>query len=141
MEFKGLCLGCMTNKGEAIQCPKCGYVEGTPQVLPFLEPGTLLKERYIVGKHLSANGEGVTYIGMDVTASKKVTIREYLPKTLCSRVKDDDNIIISPGNKLVYQDYLQDFMEIGRALIKLSNLKERSASWKKNWAFTLPPAS
>jgi Uncharacterized protein conserved in bacteria len=122
MEFKGLCLGCMTNKGEAIQCPKCGYVEGTPQVLPFLEPGTLLKERYIVGKHLSANGEGVTYIGMDVTASKKVTIREYLPKTLCSRVKDDDNIIISPGNKLVYQDYLQDFMEIGRALIKLSNL-------------------
>ena len=122
MEFKGLCLGCMTNKGDAIQCPKCGYVEGTPQVLPFLEPGTLLKERYVVGKHLSANGEGVTYIGLDVTTSKKITIREYLPKTLCSRVKDDDNIIISPGNKLVYQDYLQDFLEIGRALIKLSNL-------------------
>ena len=122
MEFKGLCLGCMNNKGDAMECPKCGYVEGTPQVLPYLEPGTLLKERYIVGKHLSANGEGVTYIGFDVTTNKKVTVREYLPKTLCSRVKDDDGIIIASGNKLVYQDYLQDFMEIGRALAKLSNL-------------------
>jgi len=122
MEFKGLCLGCMSNKGDAVQCPKCGFVEGTPQVLPYLEPGTLLKERYIVGKHISTNGEGVTYIGLDTTTSKKITIREYLPKTLCSRVKDDDNIVISPGNKLVYQDYLQDFMEIGRALIKLSTL-------------------
>ena len=122
MEFKGLCLGCMNNKGDAMQCPKCGYVEGTPQVLPYLEPGTLLKERYIVGKHLSANGEGVTYIGFDVTTNKKITVREYLPKTLCSRVKDDDNIIIASGNKLVYQDYLQDFMEIGRALAKLSSL-------------------
>ena len=122
MEFKGLCLGCMNNKGDAMQCPKCGYVDGTPQVLPYLEPGTLLKERYIVGKHLSANGEGVTYIGFDITTSKKVTVREYLPKTLCSRVKDDDSIIIASGNKLVYQDYLQDFMEIGRALAKLSGL-------------------
>ncbi len=122
MEFKGLCLGCMSNKGSAIECPKCGYVEGTPQVLPYLEPGTLLKERYIVGRHLNANGEGVTYIGYDMTTNKKITIREYLPKTLCSRVKDDDNIIIAPGNKLVYQDYLQDFMEIGRALAKLSSL-------------------
>ncbi len=122
MEFKGLCLGCMCNKGDAVQCPKCGYVDGTPQVLPYLEPGTLLKERYIVGKHISSNGEGVTYIGLDATTNKKVTVREYLPKTLCSRVKGDDNIIISPGNKLVYQDYLQDFMEIGRALIKLSTL-------------------
>ena len=122
MEFKGLCLGCMNNKGDAMQCPKCGYVEGTPQVLPYLEPGTLLKEKYIVGKHISANGEGVTYIGFDVTTNKKVTVREYLPKTLCSRVKDDDSIIIASGNKLVYQDYLQDFMEIGRALAKLSGL-------------------
>ena len=122
MEFKGLCLGCMGNKGDAIECPKCGYVEGTPQVLPYLEPGTLLKERYVIGRHLSANGEGVTYIGFDITGNKKVTVREYLPKTLCSRVKDDDNIIIASGNKLVYQDYLQDFMEIGRAQAKLATL-------------------
>ena len=122
MEFKGLCLGCMSNKGSSMECPKCGYVEGTPQVLPYLEPGTVLKERFIVGKHLSANGEGVTYIGYDMSANKKVTVREYLPKTLCSRVKDDDNIIIASGNKLVFQDYLQDFMEIGRALTKLSSL-------------------
>lgn len=122
MEFKGLCLGCMSNKGASMECPKCGYVEGTPQVLPYLEPGTVLKERFILGKHLSANGEGVTYIGYDVSANKKVTVREYLPKTLCSRVKDDNNIIIASGNKLVFQDYLQDFMEIGRALTKLSSL-------------------
>lgn len=122
MDFKGLCLGCMSNKGNSIECPKCGYVEGTPQVLPYLEPGTVLLDKYIVGKRLSTNGEGVTYIGFDITNNRKITVREYLPKTLCSRVKGNDNIIIAPGNKLVYQDYMQDFMEIGRAVAKLSNL-------------------
>lgn len=122
MDFKSLCLGCMSNKGNAVECPRCGYVDGTPQVLPYLEPGTVLLEKYIVGKRLSTNGEGVTYIGFDITNNQRVTIREYLPKTLCSRVKGSDNIIIAPGNKLVYQDYMQDFMEIGRAVAKLSNL-------------------
>lgn len=122
MEFKGLCLGCMTNKGDAAECPRCGYVEGTPQVLPYLEPGTLLLDKYIVGKRLRSDGEGVTYIGFDITGKRRVTVREYLPKTLCSRVKGDDNIVIASGNKLVYQDYKQDFMEIGRALTKLSGL-------------------
>ena len=122
MDYKGLCLGCMCNKGSAIECPRCGYVEGTPQVLPFLEPGTVLAEKYIVGKRLHSNGEGVTYIAYDIRNNKKTTVREYLPKTLCSRVKDNDGILISPGNKLVYQDYMQDFMEIGRAVAKLSSL-------------------
>ena len=122
MEFKGLCLGCMTNKGDSAECPRCGYVEGTPQVLPYLEPGTVLLDKYIVGKRLHANGEGVTYIGFDIANKKRVTVREYLPKTLCSRVKDDDNVVIASGNKLVYQDYKQDFMEIGRAVTKLSGL-------------------
>ena len=102
MEFKGLCLGCMTNKGDALECPRCGYVEGTPQVLPYLEPGTLLLDKYIVGKRLRANGEGVTYIGFDITGKRRVTVREYLPKSLCSRVKGDDNVVIASGNKLVY---------------------------------------
>lgn len=122
MEYKGLCLGCMSSKGDAVECPKCGYIEGTPQVLPYLEPGTVLLNKYIIGKRIYTNGEGVTYIGFDKVSSKRVTVREYLPKTLCSRVKDNDNIIIAPGNKLVFQDYMQDFMEIGRAEAKLSNL-------------------
>ncbi len=122
MAYKGLCLGCMSSRGDAVECPKCGYVEGTPQVLPYLEPGTVLLNKYIIGKRLFTNGEGVTYIGFDTSTNKKVTVREYLPKTLCSRVKGNDNIIIAPGNKLVFQDYMQDFMEIGRAVAKLANL-------------------
>lgn len=122
MEYKGLCLGCMSSKGDAVECPKCGYIEGTPQVLPYLEPGTVLLNKYIIGKRIYTNGEGVTYIGFDTVNNKRVTVREYLPKTLCSRVKGNDNIIIAPGNKLVFQDYMQDFMEIGRAEAKLSNL-------------------
>lgn len=122
MDYKGLCLGCMSSKGNAVECPKCGYVEGTPQVLPYLEPGTVLLDKYIIGKRIFTNGEGVTYIGFDTSTNKKVTVREYLPKTLCSRVKGNDSIIMAPGNKLVFQDYMQDFMEIGRAVAKLSNL-------------------
>ena len=71
-----LCMGCMNPlpDGES-KCPHCGYQEGMPHSLTYLEPGTVLKDRYLVGKVISKNGEGATYISYDQTEDKKVLIR------------------------------------------------------------------
>lgn len=47
-------MGCMEEMGsEAAFCSQCGYAEGTPAAEAcHLKPGTLLKERYLIGRVL-----------------------------------------------------------------------------------------
>ena len=61
-------------------CPYCGYIVGTTaEEAIHMEPGTILHDRYIVGKVLGYGGFGVTYIGWDGRLEQKVAIKEYLP--------------------------------------------------------------
>ena len=77
-----LCFGCMEPLGEEKICPHCGYDSSTPSLANHLRQGTILHGRYLVGKELSANGEGVTYIGYDTSVDCKLLIREYFPERL-----------------------------------------------------------
>lgn len=117
-----ICYGCMTQKGADKECPRCGYIEGTPAVAPALEPGTMLADRYLVGRRLMMNGEGITYIGLDTVKNKRVTIREFMPFSLCSRRKDGHALVVANGLEAVYDDYLEDFLECARALSRLSEV-------------------
>ncbi len=122
MEVNDLCINCFAKKGRAAQCQRCGYVDGTPRVAPYLAPGTVLAERYVVGRHEKVTGEGVTYLGYDAKKNEKVVIREYLPLTLCSRNKESDEVIINPGCELTYEDYRQDFFDVAKAVTRLSDI-------------------
>ncbi len=121
MNNSNLCLGCMMPKGEQQECPNCGYVEGTPQVLPCLAPGTILANRYLIGRHLRISGEGVTYIAFDRKNGRRVDIREYLPQTISTRRTGSDTVIVRDRAKAVYEDYLADFADITRAVSRLNN--------------------
>ena len=70
------CMGCMeVYKDEFEVCPHCGYIEGTPaEEALFMQPNTILHDRYIVGKALGFGGFGVTYIGWDGKLEQKVAI-------------------------------------------------------------------
>jgi len=124
MNNSNLCLGCMTPKGEQQECRNCGYIEGTPQVLPCLAPGTVLNGRYLVGRHLRVSGEGVTYIGFDRKTGRRVDIREYLPQTISTRKAGNDAVLVRDRAQTVYEDYLSDFMDVSRALARLDDIPE-----------------
>ena len=74
------CMGCMEQfDSEFSVCPHCGYVVGTKaEEAIHIAPGTLLHNRYFVGKVLGYGGFGVTYIGWDGKLEQKVAIKEYL---------------------------------------------------------------
>ncbi len=122
MEVNDLCINCFAKKGKAAQCPRCGYVDGTPRVAPYLAQGTVLAERFVVGKHEKVTGEGVTYLGYDAKKNEKVVIREYLPLSLCRRPATQDDVIINNGCELTYEDYKQDFLDIAKAVTRLSDI-------------------
>ena len=77
---KHLCLGCMTYfESPLIPCPVCGWT-GIPdniKFLPMLPIGSILVNRYIIGRLMFRNEGSMTYIAWDNAYNKKVAIKEF----------------------------------------------------------------
>lgn len=95
------CLGCMKDySGETHVCPHCGYVENTlPKEAFFLYPGTLVNNRYTIGKAIGNGGFGVTYIAWDNLLTKTVAIKEYLPVEFSTRIPGQTKLTIYDGER------------------------------------------
>lgn len=83
---KKYCPYCMAKVGDDGVCPICGLTSGTYTPLPHhIPPGTVLMDRYLVGRVLGEGGFGITYIGCDLRLELKVAIKEYFPTNWVSR--------------------------------------------------------
>ena len=80
----GYCFGCM-EQISGYPCPHCGYGPGSETSTYALQPGMILKGRYLVGKVLGQGGFGITYIGIDLQLQRKLAIKEYFPSTYACR--------------------------------------------------------
>lgn len=117
-----LCMGCMNDKNYDGPCKLCGYSESDPCIPTYLMPKTFLNERYIVGKLISYNGEGAVYIGYDTVNKTRVTIKEFMPDTLCSRMKGETEISVNADNSALYKTYMSEFADLHRSLMKLRGM-------------------
>jgi serine/threonine-protein kinase len=114
----------MENKGDYIICPKCGYDSMLKPSADLIAPGTTLNNgKYIVGRSLSKNGEGVTYIALDKVLGTKVTIREYMPDRFCTRVPNRPTISVNPQNLAGYKALMAEFTELNKVLGQNRNEK------------------
>lgn len=109
-------MGCMAEKEHSGVCEKCGY-DGTENNAPYLPVGTLLSERYIIGKLLSFNGEGAVYIAYDTVDGTVVDIKEFMPDTLCERAKDSGIIVVKDDCLPLYKSYLSEFADLYKTLM------------------------
>ena len=72
------CYGCMYPKDSEGICPHCGFDETKHMVYSHQLPmGTVLHDRYLVGKVMGEGGFGITYIGLDQTLELRVAIKEF----------------------------------------------------------------
>ncbi len=82
-EFCPYCMGSV-RPGEP--CPACGLTQSSYTPAPHhLPPGTVLMDRYLIGRALGEGGFGITYIGRDLRLEVKVAIKEYFPSGLAAR--------------------------------------------------------
>lgn len=118
------CMGCMELFGDGFEiCPHCGYIIGThAEEAIHIEPGTLLHDRYIVGKVLGFGGFGVTYLGWDGKLEQKVAIKEYLPGEFSTRMPGQSQVTVFNGDKSEqFRDGLKKFIEEAKRLAKFQN--------------------
>lgn len=120
MNLDNLCMGCMKNSEGQPICPHCGYNAAQPQPVICLPKKTLLQNRYVVGKRLDSNGEGIGYLGYDTVAGTPVYIHEFMPENLASR-KGAEAVVI-PGCEVNFQEYRAEFLRYFRAVARLREL-------------------
>ena len=119
------CMGCMSTY-EAIDemCPFCGYIEGTPAKEAYhIKPGSLLYDRYTVGRAIGFGGFGITYIAWDNKLMQKVAIKEYMPSEYATRVPGNLTVTIYDGERYTeFMTGLQKFLDEAQRLAKFQNV-------------------
>ena len=119
-----LCMGCMSEIGNENVCPYCNERKDELQEAPFMPKGTIIGERYIVGKGLKINGEGLSYIGYDKIKKMRVYIREFYPSNICSRNEGHTDIKVLGYQKSIFEKELIKFLKYFRSVARLRNLSQ-----------------
>lgn len=120
---KKLCMGCMTPKDTDGICEKCGYQENTAHNADYLAPGTVVNQRYILGKLLSNNGESAVYIAYDMDEDTRVYVRELMPYDLVLR--DHATMELRPLKdcEAKYKGLVAEYEDISRTLKGFADIK------------------
>lgn len=122
-----LCMGCMEKLEESETiCSHCGYKKGTPPLEAYhINPGAVLKERYIIGRVIGFGGFGVTYLAYDTVLEKRIAIKEYLPGEFSTRMPNQLKVTIYSGDK--EEQFLtgrKKFIDEAVRLAKFQNVQE-----------------
>ncbi len=118
-------MNCMEPLGEQEDiCSSCGAVADNAQSLPFIPKHVILAGRYIVGKGMEMDGEGLSYIGYDTVKKIKVYIREFFPLDFCTRQVDFKNVVVQPNFERYFSNLKSRFLKYYRSVARLRNLPD-----------------
>ena len=113
MNYNNLCYRCFCEKPiREKPCPQCGY-KHTPNTVSSncLLPGTLLKNRYIVGVALGVGGFGITYKCLDTKIGGICAIKEYFPANFALRTNATKFVSVAEQNLERYNKIMKRFVE------------------------------
>ncbi len=121
MSYEKYCAGCHGTfpAGESV-CPACGAECPNDNPGGTLPVGLFLAERYVIGRVLEVDGEGITYEAIDQDSGLPVIIKEYLPVTLCSKRDETGAVVVKAGSEVPYKTTLVDFVDLYKNLMQLA---------------------
>lgn len=93
-----LCENCFEPVKGAV-CKSCGFkTEDNSPDTSLLKPGTILLNRYVIGRTIGKGGFGVTYLAYDALVGKKIAIKEYFPHGSAQRVTESAEVSVTSAD-------------------------------------------
>ena len=118
-----ICYNCFKERPDAQEkgpCPYCGFDlrENQEEYPTALKAGTLLNQRYLIGRVLGQGGFGITYLALDESLEAKVAVKEYMPGELADRTEGRMVHVISGSRQEEFSYGQERFREEARILAK-----------------------
>lgn len=123
-----ICYGCFRKVGEDDNvCPFCGYHLHEPvDSVHILKPGTILNQKYTIGRTLGEGGFGITYLAWDNNMQIKIAIKEFYPASLVARDTSSENqtqiYTITQSYSSEFHQGLERFVKEASTLAQFFNL-------------------
>ncbi len=108
---KDLCYYCFHAMDEGAPCPHCHRDPAAPVSPDQLQPGTLLRGRFLVGHALGQDGEGIVYSARDEKTGDVLRIRELFSEDLARR-RSDGSIQVLPGRESEFLEARQRLQDM-----------------------------
>ncbi len=112
-------------------CPYCNFdleqyqAENAERGLHYLQPGSILNGRFMVGKVLGEGGFGITYIGWNLNLDMPIAIKEYFPNGFVTRNAGQTDMVsvLSGGGKgQFYLKQKERFLDEAKTLGRLDDI-------------------
>ena len=116
-----LCYNCFQQVADpSAPCPHCGFdlAENQQKFPVALRAGTVLNNRYIVGRVLGQGGFGITYVAFDSQLQARVAIKEYMPSDMATRVEGTTVSVMMDTRAEDFTYGAERFQEEARTLAK-----------------------
>ena len=116
-----LCYNCFRQVADpSAPCPHCGFdlAENQQKFPVALRAGTVLNDRYIVGRVLGQGGFGITYVAFDTQLQARVAIKEYMPSDMATRVEGTAVSVMMDTRAEDFTYGAERFQEEARTLAK-----------------------
>lgn len=108
---KNLCDNCFRE----LTTGSCDYcAKKIKFVSAALPQGTVIFDRYVIGKPTEESDSAIKYYAYDMNLNKRTLIKEYFPEAFAKR--DSDQITVIPTDNEAYTDGLERFFDEARAL-------------------------
>lgn len=119
MEIDNLCMNCFEQLKSGSVCQACSYDNDTVVDTMYIQPKTILNERYVVGTVIEHVSDSCVYNGYDTQLDTVVEIREFLPKGIANRLEGNKDVHVRERYRASFENYKQSFLKLWRTIIKM----------------------
>jgi len=111
---------------EGAVCPHCGYPEKINNASHQLPVGTMIRERYRIGKVLGQGGFGITYLAWDMMTHQTVAAKEFYPAGAVFRKSAVSLVVECITEEMVphYEQTKERFLREANTLVKFRDIPE-----------------
>lgn len=115
-------MNCFEELTNGCVCEQCGYDNDTVLDIIYLQPKTVLNDRYIIGSLVSHESDAATYMAYDQNEDEVVTVREFLPKNIANRLEGNLDVHIRERYRASYNNLKASFVKLWTTIAQIKNL-------------------